>query len=188
MIQKIDSFFASLIASNASAISAGNPSGSNVPSAATALSQGASPQGQSQSPTGTGSIGTSSPPAPTPPPIPPVVSILTADGLARALGATPGDTNPDTADWRVLTLKALETGPTVVERARFFGTKILYGGGAIATYTLFDLKGNGYCSANAFDYGGRIEGKDFNSKFRDVDINPASQVLFSRGRCSTTVQ
>jgi hypothetical protein len=200
MIQNIDSFFAALIASNVSAVSTATPPASNTSPASTSPSptgnggtQGQSPQGQNPT-TGTGNtnvtnnIGTSTPTVPAPPPIPPVVSILYADGLARTFGATPADTNPDTSNWRVLSLKALETGPTVVARARFFGTKILYGGGAVATYMLFDLKGNVYCSANVFDYGGRIEGKDFNGQFRSPDVNPGLQLLFSRGRCSTQIQ
>jgi len=58
--------------------------------------------------------------------------------------------------------------------------------GAAGTYIVYDLDGNVYCSANVFDYGGRIKGSDFNSQFRSSDINPDGQLLFSRGRCATT--
>jgi hypothetical protein len=125
----------------------------------------------------------------------PIVSILYGDGVARALGATAANTmydpttgtsmswNPDSS-WRVLSLKNLETGATVVARSNFFGTKVWYGGGAIATYMIFGLDGSTYCSADVFDYGGRVRWKDFDGKFRTANIDPSKQLLFFRGRCS----
>jgi hypothetical protein len=128
------------------------------------------------------------------------VAILYGDGVARALGATPDNTKidfiqktdsskwtPDAKVWRVLSLKALEIGATVTSKANFFGVKVYYGGGAAATYMVFDLGGEVYCSANVFDYGGRIKAKNFNHRFRLPDIDPASQLLYIRGRCSASI-
>jgi hypothetical protein len=198
VLQSIDSFSSGLVASSNSAVS---PSSS--------LPSGSPPGGASPTATGTPSAPTT--PAPTTSGTPaaasqtvsatpaaavaPIVSILYGDGVARALGATAANTmydpttgtsmswNPDFT-WRVLSLKNLEIGATVVARSNFFGTKVSYGGGAIATYMLFDLNGSTYCSANVFDYGGRVRGKDFNGKFRTADIDPSKQLVFFRGRCS----
>jgi hypothetical protein len=189
MIQSIDSFMAALIASNVSVMSpaSGNPGSTSPNSPAPSNNAGAPPPG---SPAGNINItnnGSNTTSNPTAPPIPPIVSILYGDGLARVLGATVTNPTPlpeTTATWRVLSLKALEVGSTVVSRANLFGTKIFYGGGAVATYIIYDLNGNVYCSANVFDYGGRIKGKDFNDKFRAPDINPSQQLIFQRGRCT----
>lgn len=190
VVQNIDNFVTSLIASNVS-----TPSGPTTPSTTPTPSSNPNPATSPSAPTGSPSTPSSpagvnpspSPATPAAPTVPPVVPILYADGLARMLGANPANTNPDTSAWRVLSLKVLDSGATVISKANIFGVKVSYGGGATATYALFDLSGNLYCSANVFDYGGRLKGKEFDDKFRSPDINPAAQLLFSRGRCARTV-
>ena len=185
MIQSIDGFTTSLLSSGTT---------TSTPNAATAPTSGAGPTpttpGAAPSPStpGAGTAAASAPatPSSSAPPVPPAATILLADGLARMFGATPTNLDPDVSSWRVLTIKEMEIGATVVSRARFFGTNVFYGGGAVASYSLFDMKGNEYCSANLFDYGGRLKGKEFNKQFRANDISPTSQLIFSRGSCSRT--
>jgi hypothetical protein len=169
-----------LITTATASLSPSNPSGSATPPSGPATTN---PGGTQNPPTSQAANNPANTPAV--PPIPPLVSILYADGLARALGATRDKLTPPTTAWRIISLKELEIGASVVARSRFFGTKILYGGGAAATYAVFDFDGNLYCSATVFDYGGRIEGKSFNSSFRNPDIDPSAQLIFSRGRCKT---
>lgn len=58
------------------------------------------------------------------------------------------------SDWRVLAVKALESGGALITTANIFGSKVHFSGGAIATYALFGLEGSLECSGNVFDYGG----------------------------------
>jgi hypothetical protein len=190
MIHSIDTFTAALISNtvNSSSPSANAPASSgktassattrNVPTG-TAGDTGNSPTVQAASNSSSSSASAS---------VPPLVSILYGDGIARALGATRSNPTPDTSGWRVITLKELESGSSVIARARFFGTKIIYAGGSAATYAVFDFDGNLYCSAIVYDYGGRIQGKSFNDQFRNADIDPSTQLLFSRGRCKPVVK
>jgi hypothetical protein len=197
MIQSIDTFTMALINSATASSSPSNPTGNASAPSGPATTNPGGTQNPTTSPQGTGggmgnnqTTQAANNPANTPatPPIPPLVSILYADGLARALGATRDKLAPPTTAWRIISLKELETGATVIARARFFGTKILYGGGAAATYAIFDFNGNLYCSATVFDYGGRLEGKSFNSSFRTPDIDPSAQLIFSRGRCKALAE
>jgi hypothetical protein len=178
MIQNIDTFTMALITTATASLSPSNPSGNATPPSGPATTNPGGTQNPPTTPAANNPANT-----PAMPPIPPLVSILYADGLARALGATRDKLTPPTTAWRIISLKELEIGASVVARSRFFGTKILYGGGAAATYAVFDFDGNLYCSATVFDYGGRIEGKSFNSGFRNPDIDPSTQLIFSRGRC-----
>jgi len=190
MIQSIDAFTASLLASvpaptAAPATPTSSPTtttgvtpsapvtGAGPPNAGPA----ATPGGQNQS------VTVASAATPSTPAVPPAATILLADGLARLFGARPDNVDPDISAWKVLTIKEMEIGSTVISRSNIFGTKVSYGGGAVASYALFDTSGREICSANVFDYGGRLKGKDFNHRFRTNDIDPSSQLIFSRGRC-----
>jgi hypothetical protein len=194
MIQNIDSFMSALIASNVSAMGPGSgqnqgqqgptsPNPASTPGAPTT-----NPPAANVNITNNSSNPSNQAPSPS---IPPIVSILYGDGIARILGATvsaPTPSGDEIKKWKILSLKEFEIGATVTSRANLFGTKVFYSGGAIATYILYDLTGNVYCSANVFDYGGRIKGKDFDAQFRSSNIDPGAQLLFQRGQCPVFAQ
>lgn len=86
-----------------------------------------------------------------------------------------GDTLPlsdDLKRWKVLYLKALESGGSLITKTNVFGSKVYFSGGAVATYALFDLEGPLRCSGNVFDYGGFVKAEDFVEKFRKGTLDP----------------
>ena len=88
----------------------------------------------------------------------PVIShlnaILRADGLAQELdSASPDARSGANGIWYVLSLKALESGGTLLKSGNtILGTKTSYSGGAVGTYALFRLNGNLACSGVFFNY------------------------------------
>jgi hypothetical protein len=93
---------------------------------------------------------------------PPIVTILQADGLARRMQVEP-DKNAawNSSGWKVLWLKALESGSTTDMRSNIWGEKVRFAGGAVSGYALFQMDGTLVCSGNAAAYGGEIEPKNF---------------------------
>ena len=89
---------------------------------------------------------TTTPAASTPAPteaVPHLVSVLKADGLARAIGVGLDGTVAPTSPWQhILWLKALESGGSVAKSGNIMGSKTRYSGGAVSTYSLFNFDGN----------------------------------------------
>jgi hypothetical protein len=98
------------------------------------------------------------PPGTQPVPQAPVIShlnaVLRADGLAQELdAASPDARSGANGVWYVLSLKALESGGTLMKSGNgITGTKTSYSGGAVGTYALFHLNGNIACSGVFFNY------------------------------------
>jgi hypothetical protein len=88
----------------------------------------------------------------------PVIShlnaVLRADGLAQELdAASPDARSGANGVWYVLSLKALESGGTLLKSGNALsGTKTSYSGGAVGTYAFFRLNGNLACSGVFFNY------------------------------------
>jgi hypothetical protein len=88
----------------------------------------------------------------------PVIShlnaVLRADGLAQELdAASPDARSGANGVWYVLSLKALESGGTLLKSGNgITGTKTSYSGGAVGTYALYRLNGNVACSGVFFNY------------------------------------
>ncbi len=88
----------------------------------------------------------------------PVIShlnaVLRADGMALELdAASPDAMSGANGLWYVLSLKALESGGTLLKSGNgITGTKTSYSGGAVGTYALFRLNGNVACSGVFFNY------------------------------------
>jgi len=88
----------------------------------------------------------------------PVIShlnaVLRADGMAQELdAASPDARSGANGIWYVLSLKALESGGTLLKSGNgITGTKTSYSGGAVGTYALFRLNGNLACSGVFFNY------------------------------------
>ena len=83
------------------------------------------------------------PAAPQTPVISHLNAVLRADGLAQELdAASPDARSGANGIWYVLSLKALESGGTLLKSGNAIsGTKTSYSGGAIGTYALFRLNG-----------------------------------------------
>ena len=81
-------------------------------------------------------------------------AVLRADGLAQELdAASPDARSGANGVWYVLSLKALESGGTLLKSGNgITGTKTSYSGGAVGTYALFHLNGNIACSGVFFNY------------------------------------
>lgn len=185
LLSTIDTFIAHLNGTKESQPSAAPPApGGNDPTTTTAKSQQSTPSPSDPSP---------------------LAAIIAADGLAARLKEacptpTPSpDATPKPEDkkktalledaclgkWRVLTLKALESGGTILTGGNLFtGNRVHYSGGSVATYALFQLKGDLSCSGNVYDYGGYISPKKFRRELRKPNIDPDEQLIFFRGRCS----
>jgi hypothetical protein len=100
----------------------------------------------------------------------PVIShlnaVMRADGLAQQLGAASPDARSGANGvWYVLSLKALESGGTLLKSGNAIkGTKTSYSGGAVGTYAFFRLNGNVACSGVFFNY----EAPTLTSKIPDL--------------------
>ncbi len=94
------------------------------------------------------------PPEPQAPVISHLNAVLRADGLAQELdAASPDARSGANGIWYVLSLKALESGGTLMKSGNgITGTKTSYSGGAVGTYALFHLNGNIACSGVFFNY------------------------------------
>ena len=81
-------------------------------------------------------------------------AVLRADGLAQELdAASPDARSGANGIWYVLSLKALESGGTLLKSGNAIkGTKTSYSGGAVGTYALFRLNGDVTCSGVFFNY------------------------------------
>lgn len=152
------------------------------------------PPNPNAAPKPTSASTTATTPAPAPAPPAPtrshLAAALSADGLAQKLGLdlTTG-TLPNRNDWpHILLLKALESGGAVTKSSSILKTTMSYSGGSVATYSLFRLDGEVECSGNVFDFSGTIPSKNFVEKFHESTINPARQLIFSRGSCNPPSQ
>jgi hypothetical protein len=118
---------------------------------------------------------------------PSILAILAGDGLMRGIGVDPSTGElTEGRQWHVLSLNALESGGSLVTEANILGSKVYFGGGAVATYALFRLSGRLSCSGNVYDYGGYIRATKFDAKIRKPDIDPTQQLIYLRGGCSST--
>ncbi len=110
------------------------------------------------------------PPTPQAPVISHLNAVLRADGLAQELdAASPDARSGANGIWYVLSLKALESGGTLLKSGNgITGTKTSYSGGAVGTYALYRLNGNVACSGVFFNY----EPPTLTSKIPDLVKTP----------------
>jgi hypothetical protein len=190
LISAMESFLANLTGGSL-AFAAQTPAPSPAPAAPAANGSTTSPGG---APATQATPATPIPPAsPATPPAapaataatPPIVAALLADGLARSMGVTADDPKlePAFAKWRMLWLKTLESGGSLITTSNILGSKVHFSGGAVASYALFQFNGNVTCSGVAFAYGGYVAAKHFVDQMNKHDIDPRSQLVFLRGGC-----
>jgi hypothetical protein len=115
-----------------------------------------------------------------------LTAVLLADGLAAKLGVDPITgtlSHEEEASLHILLVTALESGGSVTRYSNILGTKVSYSGGSVGTYALFSVDGDLECSGNVYEYGGSIEGKDFEDQLRGYNPDPAKQMVFLRHSC-----
>lgn len=89
-------------------------------------------------------------------------SVLASDELAKKLGFSFNGAADSASPWQhVLWVKALESGGSVTKQGNLFGTKVLFGGGAVDTYSVFSLTGDLVCSGNVYSFQRPVNVKDF---------------------------
>jgi hypothetical protein len=154
-------------------------------SPANASAAGGSGRAASAAPaSGTAPAAPAASPAPSTENISHLVSVLTADGLARAIGVGLDGTVTPNSEWQhVLWLKALESGGSVAKQGNILGSKTRYSGGAVSTYSLYNFDGNLDCSGNVYDYEGSVLTKNFSHVFREQVKDPTNQLSFVHGSC-----
>jgi hypothetical protein len=174
LVSTIDSFVGSLTGNNSS------PAGGNTQNSNANNGPGSSPQnGPGNSPQNSPGASSGG--------VPPIATVLAADGLAQEIGVQEDGTLKNDSTWQhVLVVKALESGGSLITHSNIFGSKVFFTGGAVATYALFTTKGHLSCSGNVFDYGGYLRAEKFNEAFRNPDIDPTHQLVLLRGGCSSS--
>jgi hypothetical protein len=121
------------------------------------------------------------------------------DGLARQMGflSDPKTETCKTSDkaanghcpdnWRILWLKAMESGGADINEANIFGSHPHFGGWAVSGYALFNLDGSLNCSGNVAAYGGYFKAKDFTAHGFIAAGGSAPTVMLSlQGGCAAT--
>ena len=94
------------------------------------------------------------------------MAVLQADGLAARMGfkvavADHSVSSTELDQWRIVWLKALESGGAIINEATIWGSHPYFGGGAVSGYALYQLNGDLVCSANVGAYGGYVKAKKF---------------------------
>lgn len=131
----------------------------------------------------------------------PILSILQMDGLARRMGlrlpcadtdakctaANPHEEPHSPGDWRILWLKAMESGGADITQTNIFGSKPYFGGGAVSGYALFKLDGSLECSGNVAAYGGYVKAKDFEKHGGVIGGTVPNVMLNLEGGCAAGI-
>jgi hypothetical protein len=87
--------------------------------------------------------------------------VLAADELARKIGfSSTGAPGPNSPWHTLLWVKALESGGSVTKQSNLFGTKVLFGGGAVDTYSVFAFEGDLVCAGNVYSFQQPVNVKD----------------------------
>jgi hypothetical protein len=161
-----------------------------TPAPATPSASGAGAPQPSPATPAANTIPSSTSPAPA---TPPILAILSADGLARRMGVPGWDERTQGGNqsawkfdkWRLLWVKALESGGAMITESNILGSHPHFGGGAVSGYALFSLDGTLACSGNAAAYGGYVKAKDFvkDNLLKNGDVRSATQMLYLGGGC-----
>jgi hypothetical protein len=102
-----------------------------------------------------------------PPSVSHFTAALGADELAREMGFTGNGSSGANATWQhLMWLQALESGGSVNKTSSLFGTKVLFGGGAVDTYSVFRLDGQLVCSGNVYNFQPPVKMDDLQKTFQ----------------------
>jgi hypothetical protein len=121
---------------------------------------------------------------------PTLVAVLQADGLAAKMGFTVAVGDHSVAStqldqWRIVWLKALESGGAIINEATIWGSHPYFGGGAVSGYGLYQLNGDLVCSANVASYGGYVKAKDFPGFVSDPSKDGTVHAIEIGGDCAS---
>jgi uncharacterized repeat protein (TIGR01451 family) len=104
--------------------------------------------------------------------------ILASDFLAqRIFNFKPNVDMYDINTINFLTLHALESGGSELVKSNiFYGTRIFFSGGSVATFSLYRLQGELQCSGTAFNYTGNVREKNVEHRLMVDDIGHPARV------------
>jgi hypothetical protein len=101
--------------------------------------------------------------------------VLQADLLVRRIWGSSTPSSSILSDTRILTVHALESGGGQLTKTNLFtGTKVYFGGGSVATYTLFRNDGSIQCAGYVYGYRGYVREKDFEHALGGADLKAYS--------------
>ena len=112
-------------------------------------------------------------------------SVLSADELPKKIGfSSTGAVDADSPWQHLLWVKALESGGSVTKESNLFGTKVLFGGGAVDTYSVFSLDGNLVCSGNVYSFQQPVNVKNFDASVRAPDADTPAKWISTHSTCA----
>jgi hypothetical protein len=79
----------------------------------------------------------------------------------------------------LVSLHALESGGTQLTRSSWYGSRIYYSGGAVATFNVYNGEGHFLCSGVSYAYRGFVQATDIGAAalFGQPKPNAVSQTL-----------
>lgn len=112
-------------------------------------------------------------------------SVLAADELAKRIGFSSTGAPDSNSPWHnLLWVKALESGGSVTKQSNFFGTKVLFGGGAVDTYSVFSLEGDLVCAGNVYSFQQPVNVKDVQSAVNTPSPDPPAKWMSEHSTCA----
>ena len=111
--------------------------------------------------------------------------VLAADELARKIGfSSTGAPGPNSPWHTLLWVKALESGGSVTKQSNLFGTKVLFGGGAVDTYSVFGLEGDLVCAGNVYSFQQPVNVKDVQNAVNTPSTDPPAKWMSKHSTCA----
>jgi hypothetical protein len=112
-------------------------------------------------------------------------SVIAADALARKIGFSASGAPDPNSPWHdLLWVKALESGGSVTKQSNLFGTKVLFGGGAVDTYSVFNLEGDVVCGGNVYSFQQPVNVKDVQKAVNLPSPNPPAKWMSEHSTCA----
>lgn len=111
-------------------------------------------------------------------------AVMAADELARKIGfSATGSLDPNSPWQHLLWLKALESGGSVTKQSNLLGSKVLFGGGAVDTYSVFRLDGELVCSGNVYGFFQPVKVKGFERAVRAPILDTPAKWASEHSNC-----
>lgn len=112
-------------------------------------------------------------------------SVLAADELAKRIGFSASGAPDPNSPWHdLLWVKALESGGSVTKQSNIFGSKTFFGGGAVDTYSVFDLTGDLVCAGNVYSFQQPVNVKDVQKAVNVPSPDPPAKWMSEHSTCT----
>ncbi len=112
-------------------------------------------------------------------------SVLAADELAKRIGFSASGAPDPNSPWHdLLWVKALESGGSVTKQSNIFGSKTFFGGGAVDTYSVFDLTGDLVCAGNVYSFQQPVNVKDVQKAVNVPSPDPPAKWMSEHSTCA----